>query len=239
MSLRQLGRLALVSRSFLQRSRYNQFKTLEIGDSDKVSTLFPLVRSPLATFKPHVTKIVLRGLSIFPENEFMAFFAALPNVQSVALAGYANIPNVDYLPKILQQIECLENLELSIFRVSSFTILSKIICASSKPETLQLNYVIFPIDAIFQSDSELLQGIQPPPANLRTLKIGDSYLSGYDILYRWLNSGSKSLKLSTIHLLSCYTNYPQSTAALLQSLGPSLEHLCVETTHSPFSVHGG
>ncbi|KAF7975439.1 hypothetical protein HWV62_9573 [Athelia sp. TMB] len=240
---RQLGLLALVSRSFARRSRRHLFHALEVpySDGETFSALYDLVRSPLATFNIHVTKVTLHPIESHLEDDMIALVAALPNVQHVAFSGAINDERVQrHLPKLLHQIDGLKNLELSFFQLPSFDMLSRIICTGSKLESLRLDAVKFPkLPGVF-APSELLRGIGPPPASLRILRILDSnHRPIYDILYHWLISGPNPPKLNTIHLLNCSTDYPPCIAALFESVGPSLEHLCIDTTLGALCLKDG
>ncbi|KAF7978250.1 hypothetical protein HWV62_1274 [Athelia sp. TMB] len=220
---RQLATLALVSRSFIRRSRHHQFKVLDLHDR-KLEALATLIRSPLATFKPHVTKITLRKPPTVAESDLLALATALPNVQCISLRIYDDKLDVTAIfLKFIGQFESLKDLELSSFQISSFGDLAKIICASSKLETLKISTVLFAIEALPRED--LLSAIEPPPVNLRTLDVTHHH-PAYNNLFQWLNSGSTRRSVGPVDR---YSSYPKLVAAPSRSLRSSLEHLAVDT----------
>jgi hypothetical protein len=237
---RSLCACSIVCKSWLPRSRYRLFKTVELerltSMRKKPQNFVALLEDPLSTIPPYVRHLTLE--EALDRNEYevrwlngvLSQLTVLSAIESLVVDGARfEMLETEDITKFFASFQSLKLLRLRRCVFWSYTQMIEILSANPNLEDLTLD-ARPTIQAKQDSNLDAAERIghsEPlrclPPPHLKTLTIGS--VDNKEEIVKWLTSGSTIPSVQSLRLSIVKANDSRFIADFLRALGPSLKDL--------------
>jgi hypothetical protein len=242
---RSLCACSLVSKSWLPRSRYRLFESVNLdrGLTKKTLEFLALLESPLSTIAPYVRHLTLEEERGRNEYEARWLNAALPRltvlsaIESLTVDGARfEVLGTEDTTGFFASFSSLKELHLSYCTFRSSMQVIGVLSANPDLEDVSLNVLNIQVK---QNSDELPQEEEgghigatisdtdplcfPPPSHLKALGIGS--VDGKAEILKWLMSGTSMPPVELLQMNIVKEEDSRSVTDFLRALGPSLKDL--------------